>query len=64
MAGVAVNVTGSPAQAGFEEAVTATLTGKIGFIAIVTAFDVAGFPEMQAALEVSEQVTISRFTGT
>jgi hypothetical protein len=40
------------------------LTGLSGVTLMVMAVDVAGFPEMQLALEVSEQVIKSLFNGT
>jgi hypothetical protein len=61
--GVAVNVTVFPAQTGFWDGATETLTGRFGLTNIVTVFDVAGFPLAQAAFEVSIQETRSPFTG-
>lgn len=63
MIGVAVNETDVPAQTGFAEAATETLTGKRGLTVMVTAPDVAGLPETHVALEVSMHMTISLFTG-
>ena len=51
--GVAVKVTEVPAQTGFAETTTETLTCNIGFTVMVTVFEVAGFPEGQVAFEVS-----------
>ena len=64
MTGVAVKVTEVPAQTGFTEGVTDTLTGSSGFTFMVTAFDVAGLPLGQVALEVSTQITASLLIGT
>ena len=61
--GIAVKVTDVPAQTGFAEGETVTLTGSNGFTVIVTVFDVAGFPDGQVALEVSTQVIASLLTG-
>jgi hypothetical protein len=46
------------------EASIVTLTGSIGFTTIVIAFDVAGLPDSQTALEVNTQVTTSPSAGT
>jgi hypothetical protein len=43
------------------EAEMLTLTGKFGFTVMVMAFEVAGFPVGQVALEVSTQVTTFPF---
>jgi hypothetical protein len=64
LVGVAVNVTEVPAQTGLAEGETEILTGKTGLTVMFTAAEVAGFPDGQVALEVSTQVTASRFTGT
>ena len=64
LVGVAVNVTEVPAQTGLAEAATDTLTGRRGFTVIVTAFEVAGLPVGQVALDVRTQVTRSLLTGT
>ena len=64
MTGVAVKVTEVPAQTGFAEGVTATLTGSSGFTFMVTVFEVAGLPLGQVALEVSTQITASLLIGT
>jgi hypothetical protein len=64
LTGVAVKVTELPAQMGFEEGTTETLTSINAFTVIVTVDEVAGFPEGQVALEVRTQVTASPFTGT
>ena len=52
-----------PAQTGFAEAVTDTLTGSNGFTVMVTVFDVAGLPVGHVALEVRTQVTASLEIG-
>lgn len=59
MVGVAVKVTLVPEQIVVAEAAMITLAGKFGFTVIVTAFEVAGLPVAQVALDVSTQVTIS-----
>ncbi len=63
MTGVAVNVTGVPAQIGLGDPVMVTLTGKGLAITMTTAFEVAGLPLGQGTFEVSTQVTISPFAG-
>ena len=60
---VAINVTVVPAQTGFWDAVTETLTGNIGFTVIVTGVDVAGLPVGQVTFEVITQVITSLLTG-
>ena len=52
-----------PAQTLLAEGVAVTDTGSSGFTIIVTAFEMAGFPEAHFALEISWQVTTSPFTG-
>ena len=64
MVGVAVKVTEVPAQTGLADAPTDTLTGSSGFTPMVTAFDVAGLPVGQMALELNTQVMASVFEGT
>jgi hypothetical protein len=59
LVGVAVKVTEVPAQIVVAEAEMLTLTGKFGFTVMVMAFEVAGLPVAQLALEVSTQVTTS-----
>jgi hypothetical protein len=59
LVGVAVKVTEVPAQIVVAEAAMLTLTGKFGFTDMVMAFEVAGFPVGQVALEVSTQVITS-----
>lgn len=55
-----MKVTEVPAQiAPAGTAATETLTGKLELTTMVTAFEVAGLPVAQVALEVSTQVTIS-----
>ena len=63
LVGVAVNVTFVPAQTGFWDAVTETLTGNIGFTVIVTGLEVAGLPVGQMTFEVRTQVITSLLTG-
>jgi hypothetical protein len=58
---VAVKVTDVPAQMVVAEAAMLMLTGKLGLTVMVMAFDVAGLPVAQVALEVSTQVTTSLF---
>jgi hypothetical protein len=60
--GVAVNVTSLPWQTGFAEGAIVIPTATIELTVIVTAFEVAGLPETQFALEVKTQVTTSLFT--
>ena len=64
MVGVAEKVTEVPAQTGLADAAIDTLTGSNGFTVIVTAFEVAGLPLGQVALDVRTQVTRSLLTGT
>ena len=63
MTGEAVYITEVPAQTGLAEAAMVTLTGSNGFTVIVTALDVAGFPDGQDAFEVKTQVIASLFVG-
>ena len=63
MEGVAVKVTADPAQAGFEEAEIVIAAVSAEFTTMVTAFEVAGLPVAQFALEVSEQVMTSLLAG-
>jgi hypothetical protein len=46
------------------EGETETLTGETALTVMFTADDVAGFPVVQEALEVSTQVTASLLAGT
>ena len=62
--GEAVNVTEVPAQTGFAEGVTDTLTASSGFTFMVTVFEVAGLPVAQVALDESTQITASLLIGT
>lgn len=63
MIGVAVKVTLVPAQILFPGlAAMETLTGNEEFTVMVRAFDVAGLPVAQVALDVSWQVTMSPVT--
>ena len=64
MTGEAVKVTEVPAQTGFAEGVTATLTGSSGFTFMVTVFEVVGLPLGQVALDESTQITASLLIGT
>ena len=63
MTGVAEKVTEVPAHTGFADDVIVKLTDRIGFTVMVTVLDVAGFPDVHAALEVNEQVIALPFTG-
>jgi len=63
LTGVAVNVTGLPAQTGLVEGAVDMLTGRIGFTVIVIGGELAGFPVGQMALEVIRQVITSPLTG-
>ena len=63
MVGVAVKVTLVPAQTGFAEGVTITLTGNNGLTVMVTGVDVDGLPVAQVAFEVRTTVTASLLTG-
>jgi hypothetical protein len=62
--GAAVNVTEVPGQTVVAEAEIDTLTGTSGLTVIVMAFDVAGLPVGQTALDVSEQVITLVLAGT
>jgi hypothetical protein len=61
--GVAVNITGIPAQAGLLDAVMEMLTGRYGFTDIAIVFEFAGFPVGQFTSDVRIQATISPITG-
>lgn len=61
--GTAVNVTSVPAQTGLAEAVIDTLAWSTGSTVIITVLEVAGFPVVQAALDVRMQVIASLFAG-
>ena len=61
--GIAVNVTGIPAQTGLLDAVIEMLTGRFGFTVIVIVLDVAGLPVGQIALDVKIQDTWSPDAG-
>ena len=63
MTGVAMNVTDVPSQTGFADALIVTITGNRGLTVMVIALEVAGLPVVQAALDVSTQVTVSPLTG-
>jgi hypothetical protein len=56
-------VTEVPAQMFVAEGRIDTLTGNNGFTVIVTVFEVAGFPVVQVAFEVSTQVIVLPLTG-
>ena len=58
-----MKVTLVPVQTVVAEASIDTLTGSSGFTVIVMALDVAGFPVIQVALEVSTQVMASSLAG-
>ena len=57
LVGVAVKVTLVPAQTGLAEEPMDTLTGRIGFTAMVMILEVAGLPDLHKRLEVRTQVT-------
>ena len=61
--GVAVKVTGIPAQTGFSDGDMETLTGNNGSTVTQMGFDKAGFPDGHCTLETSSQVTQSPFPG-
>ena len=62
LVGVAVNVTDVPEQIVFPGiAEILTLAVTLGFTVITIAFDVAGFPVTQEALEVISQVMLFPF---
>ena len=61
--GVAVKVTGIPAQTGFKEGDTETLTGNNGSTVMQIALDMAGFPAGHGTLETNSQVMQSPFPG-
>jgi hypothetical protein len=64
LVGVAVNVTLVPAQIAPEgEAAMLTLAGRRGLTVIVIAFEQAGDPVAQVALEVSSTVITSPLTS-
>ena len=58
MVGVAVKVTDVPAQIVVADAPMLTLAGKAEFTIMLIAFEVAGLPVGQVALEVRPHVTI------
>jgi hypothetical protein len=64
LTGEAVKVTEVPAQTGFAEGVAVTLTASMGFTFMITAFEVAGLPMGQVALDESTQITASLLIGT
>jgi len=47
-----MNITGTPVQEGFADAVMLTLAGIEALTTMVIAFDVAGFPVVQRAFDV------------
>ena len=59
-----MKVTEVPAQTGLADDAIDILTGRLGLTVIVNAAEVAGFPVVQVALEVSVQVIKSLFDGT
>ena len=61
---MAVKVTEVPAQTGFADGATDTLTGSSGLTVMVTIFDVAGLPVGHVAFEVRTQTIASLFEGT
>jgi hypothetical protein len=61
---MAEKVTEVPAQTVVADAEIETLTGRFGLTIIVTAFEIAGLPVAQVALEVKWQVMASAFKGT
>jgi hypothetical protein len=63
LTGVAVKGTVVPAQTLFMEDEMDTLTGSTGFTIIVTVLEVAGFPVVQVALEVTTHVTALPLAG-
>ena len=44
-----MNVTGVPAQTGFADGATVTLTGRFGFTVMITVLEVAGLPVAHGA---------------
>lgn len=52
-----------PAQTGFAEAETETLTGSNGFTTMVTILEVAGFPDVHVSLEVIMQAIVFPVAG-
>ena len=63
MVGVAVKVTDVPEQILLALSAMLTDTGRFGLTVIVTAFEVAGDPVAQVALEVRTTVTTSLLAG-
>ena len=61
---VEVKVTGDPAQTGLADAAIDTLTGSTWFTVMVIVLDVAGFPVVQVALEITTQVIVLPLAGT
>ena len=64
LVGVAVKVIEVPAQTGFADAATDTLTGSNGFTVMVMVFDVAGLPVGHVALEVKTHAMVFHEVGT
>ena len=58
-----VKVTKEPAQTGLADGAIDRLTGRFGFTVMAMAFELAGFPVAQVALDVKTQVMESPFTG-
>jgi hypothetical protein len=63
LVGVAVKVTDVPSQTGFVSTEIVTLAVRMGFTVIVTVLEVAGFPEIQASLELITTEIASPSTG-
>jgi hypothetical protein len=61
--GVAVKITGIPAQTGFEEAEMLTPTGAYAVTIMMIVLDVAGLPVAQGLLEVSLHIMVSPLVG-
>jgi len=59
LTGVAVNVTGDPAQAGLADAVMETLTGSTGRTFMTTGEEPAGLLAAHGREEVTVQITVS-----
>ena len=61
---VAVYVIISPEHCGVADGATLILTGILGDTDMLIVLEVAGFPVLQDAFDVSMQYTLSPFTGT
>jgi hypothetical protein len=64
LTGEAVNVTEVPEQIGLDDATAVTLTVRLALTAMVTVFEVAGFPDAHVAFEVRTQDIASLLSGT